>query len=137
MHQWFLTQLHQYFCNEMTCTCNWFGMVWQGSACEVMMLRTARRYDTETDTVIFGNGMPFTKDNLRFAGLQDYVDGMFKFCRGMGQLGVDNAEYALLTAICLFSGRLISALKNVGIGLRELSLCSSFTFQSDYVYLKS
>lgn len=68
------------------------------------MLRTARRYDIETDTVIFGNGTPFTKDSLRYGGLQDYVDSMFKFCRGMGALGVDNAEYALLTAICLFSG---------------------------------
>ncbi|ELT98532.1 hypothetical protein CAPTEDRAFT_125155 [Capitella teleta] len=80
-------------------------MLLKGSACEVMMLRTARRYDVETDTVIFGNGTPFTKDSLRFGGLQDYVDGMFKFCRGMGALGVDNAEYALLTAICLFSER--------------------------------
>ena len=31
-------------------------------------------------------------------GLHDYVDCMFHFCRGMGKLAVDNAEYALLTA---------------------------------------
>ena len=69
-----------------------------------MMIRTARRYDTETDTIVFADGMPYTRDNLRFAGLHGYVDSMFHYCRGMGGLAVDNAEYALLTAITLFSG---------------------------------
>ena len=76
----------------------------QGSSCEIMMIRTARRYDVETDTIVFADGMPYTRDNLRFAGLHDYVDSMFHYCRSMGRLAVDNAEYALLTAITLFSG---------------------------------
>ena len=70
-----------------------------------MVLRTARRYDVETDTVVFANGMPYTRNNLRFAGLQNYVDSMYEFCRGMGSLAVDNAEYALLTAVCIYSGQ--------------------------------
>ena len=76
----------------------------QGSACEIMMLRTARRYDLATDTVVFANGMPFTRENMRFAGLKEYVGSMFHFCKGMGVMEVDNAEYALLTALCIFQG---------------------------------
>ena len=38
------------------------------------------------------------------AGLHDYVDLMFHFCRGMAKLAVDNAEYALLTALAILSG---------------------------------
>jgi ecdysone receptor len=77
----------------------------KGCALEVMMIRTARRYDLQTDTIVFANGMPYTKDNLFVAGLRGYVDSMFKFCRGMGELQVDNAEYAMLTAICILSER--------------------------------
>lgn len=80
--------------------------VLQGSASEVMMLRTARRYDPETNTVVFGTGTPFTQNSMAFGGLQGYVDTMFEFSRGMSQLYVDNAQYALLTAICTFSGEL-------------------------------
>ena len=43
----------------------------QGSACEVMMIRTARRYDIETDTVIFANGIPFSKEDMAaYGGMQ-------------------------------------------------------------------
>ena len=69
-----------------------------------MMLRTARRYDLDTNTVVFGDGVPFTKDSLKYAGLGSYADSMFNFCHGMALLGVDNAEYALLTALCIFTG---------------------------------
>jgi ecdysone receptor len=70
-----------------------------------MMLRTARRYDPETNTVVFGDGQPFSQTCMAFGGLQDFVDLMFDFSRGMASIGVDNAEYALLTALCIFSGR--------------------------------
>ena len=76
----------------------------QGSACEVMMFRTARRYDVKSDTIVFADGSPYTKENMRMGGLDDYVDDMFDFCRGMGLMEVDNSEYALLTAISIFSG---------------------------------
>ena len=69
-----------------------------------MTLRTARRYDLDTDTVIFGNGVPFSRDSMKLGGLQEWVDSMFAFCRKMAILGVDNAEYSLITAICIFSG---------------------------------
>lgn len=80
----------------------------QGSASEVMMLRTARRYDPASGTVIFGDGTPFTRQSMAFGGLQDYVNLMFDFAVKMNRLGVDNTEYALITAICIFSGLLQS-----------------------------
>jgi ecdysone receptor len=77
----------------------------QGSASEVMVLRTARRYNPERDEVIFGDGTPVTRESLCVGGLpRMYVDDMFNFASGMSRLAVDNAEYALLTAICIFSG---------------------------------
>lgn len=79
----------------------------QASSCEVMMLRTARRYDAQTDTVVFANGTPFTRDSLRLAGLQSYADCMFEFCASLSTMGVDNAEYALLMALCIFAGTII------------------------------
>lgn len=72
-----------------------------------MMIRTARRYDKVSDTIVFADGERYTKESLKFAGLQEYVDAMFCFCRGMANISTDNAEYALLTAVCLMSGKLL------------------------------
>lgn len=69
-----------------------------------MILRTARRYDLDTDTVVFAGDAPFTRDSMRYAGLGSYADSLFSFCKGMAQLGVDNAEYALLVSLCIVSG---------------------------------
>lgn len=77
----------------------------KGSACEVMMLRTARRYDTDTNTVVFADGMAHTQQSMSMAGLHSFVSSMFEFCGGMGHLRVDNAEYALVTAISIFTDR--------------------------------
>jgi len=79
----------------------------QGCSSEVMVLRASRRYDPETDTVIFGNGSPFSASSMAIGhcGLEDYVNAMFEFSRGMASIGVDNAEYALLVSICIFSGQ--------------------------------
>jgi len=72
---------------------------------EVMMLRTARRYDYQSDTIIFANNHPYTRDNYSLAGVGDSADPLFNFCRHMCAMKVDNAEYALLTAIVIFSER--------------------------------
>jgi len=72
---------------------------------EVMMLRTARRYDHQSDTIIFANNHPYTRDNYSVAGVGDSADPLFNFCRHMCAMKVDNAEYALLTAIVIFSER--------------------------------
>ncbi|XP_064647837.1 ecdysone receptor-like [Lineus longissimus] len=79
--------------------------VLKGSASEVMMLRTARRYDLRTHCIIFSNNQPFTKDQLSFGGMEEFTDFMWPFCRSMAELHTDNAEFALITAITIFSER--------------------------------
>ena len=72
-----------------------------------MVLRSSRRYDPETDTIVFGDGSPFSPSSMTVGhyGLAEFVDAMFEFSRGMASLGVDNAEYALLVSLCIFSGQ--------------------------------
>ncbi|XP_076349319.1 ecdysone receptor-like isoform X1 [Tachypleus tridentatus] len=72
---------------------------------EVMMLRTARKYDSKTDSIVFANNQPYTRENYRSASVGDSADALFNFCRHMCTMKVDNAEYALLTAIVIFSER--------------------------------
>eukprot|EP00095_Tigriopus_kingsejongensis_P001373 snap_masked-scaffold1253_size52701-processed-gene-0.0 protein:Tk01373 transcript:snap_masked-scaffold1253_size52701-processed-gene-0.0-mRNA-1 annotation:"ecdysone receptor" len=75
----------------------------KGCSSEVMMLRGARRYDPQRDSIIYATNYPFSKDNYVKAGLGN--DALFRFCRNMCKMKVDNAEYALITAIVIFSER--------------------------------
>ena len=70
---------------------------------EVMMLRGARRYDSNSESIVFANNKPYTRENYLEAELEN--DDLFKFCKTMSNMKVDNAEYALLTAIVIFSER--------------------------------
>jgi len=70
---------------------------------EVMMLRGARRYDAQTESIVFANNYPYTRQSYLTAGLEN--EELFRFCRIMSNMKVDNAEYALLTAIVIFSER--------------------------------
>lgn len=72
---------------------------------EVMMLRMARRYDAATDSILFANNRSYTRDSYRMAGMADTIEDLLHFCRQMYSLTVDNVEYALLTAIVIFSDR--------------------------------
>uniref|UniRef100_A0AAG5DMZ0 Ecdysone receptor n=1 Tax=Anopheles atroparvus TaxID=41427 RepID=A0AAG5DMZ0_ANOAO len=72
---------------------------------EVMMLRMARRYDAETDSILFANNRSYTRDSYKMAGMADTIEDLLHFCRQMYTLTVDNVEYALLTAIVIFSDR--------------------------------
>jgi len=72
---------------------------------EVMMLRCSRKYDIKTDSILYCNSQPYTRENYRSASIGDVADSLFNFCRSMCLLRVDNAEYALLTAIIIFSER--------------------------------
>ncbi|EEB17490.1 Ecdysone receptor, putative [Pediculus humanus corporis] len=72
---------------------------------EVMMLRMARRYDVGSDSILFANNQPYTRDSYSLAGMGETVDDLLRFCRQMYGMKVDNAEYALLTAIVIFSER--------------------------------
>ncbi|XP_042208664.1 LOW QUALITY PROTEIN: ecdysone receptor-like [Homarus americanus] len=72
---------------------------------EVMMLRAARRYDSKTDSIVFGNNFPYTQHSYELAGLGESAGTLFRFCRNLCKMKVDNAEYALLAAIAIFSER--------------------------------
>ena len=74
-----------------------------------MMLRCSRRYDTDTDSIVFANDVPFTRENYNSAGLSN-GEGLYNFCRSMCAMRVDNAEYAILSAIIIFSGTFPSRL---------------------------
>lgn len=73
---------------------------------EVMMLRMARKYDVVTDSIIFANNQPYTRDSYSLAGMGETIEDLLHFCRQMYAMKVNNAEYALLTAIVIFSGEL-------------------------------
>ena len=77
---------------------------------EVMMLRCARRYDANTDSIVFANNLPYTRDSYNMAGVGDTAEALFRFGRQMSVMKVDNAEYALLTAIVIFSGEFFFSL---------------------------
>ncbi|RWS16007.1 ecdysone receptor-like protein [Dinothrombium tinctorium] len=72
---------------------------------EVMMLRCSRKYDIKTDSIVYANNQPYTRENYLSASVDYSADALFNFCRNMCILKVDNAEYALLTAIVIFSER--------------------------------
>ncbi|XP_063901760.1 ecdysone receptor-like isoform X3 [Zophobas morio] len=72
---------------------------------EVMMFRMARRYDVETDSILFVNNQPYSRQSYNLAGMGETIEDLLHFCRTMFSMKVDNAEYALLTAIVIFSER--------------------------------
>merc|ERR1719468_201155 len=78
-------------------------VILKGCSSEVMMLRAARRYDPQTDSIIFANNHPFSTENYKAAGLRS--ETLFRFCRRKIKMKVDNAEFGLLTAITIFSER--------------------------------
>lgn len=69
-----------------------------------MMLRVSRRYDVQTDSVLFANNQAYTRDNYRKAGMDYVIEDLLHFCRCMHSLTMDNVQYALVTAIVIFSG---------------------------------
>ncbi|XP_046371013.1 ecdysone receptor-like isoform X1 [Haliotis rufescens] len=77
----------------------------KAASCECMAIRAARCYDSETKAIIFANGLPCTLENMKATGLGRYAELMYEFCDNMAMLKTDNAEYALITAIAIFSER--------------------------------
>lgn len=65
----------------------------------------ARRYDAASDSIFFANNRSYTRDSYRMAGMADTIEDLLHFCRQMFSMRVDNVEYALLTAIVIFSDR--------------------------------
>ncbi|KAG8433948.1 hypothetical protein GDO86_012346 [Hymenochirus boettgeri] len=76
----------------------------KASTIEIMLLETARRYNHETECITFLKDFTYSKDDFHRAGLQvEFINPIFEFSRGMRQMQLDDAEYALLIAINIFS----------------------------------
>ena len=78
----------------------------QAACSEVMAIRAARCYDLSTKTIVLANGVPCSIDNMMAAGGSvEYWKLVFQFCHALAENMTDNTEYALFTAICIFSGK--------------------------------
>ncbi|MEE6482717.1 hypothetical protein FKM82_013322 [Ascaphus truei] len=76
----------------------------KASTIEIMLLETARRYNHDTECITFLKDFTYSKDDFHRAGLQvEFINPIFEFSRGMRQMQLDDAEYALLIAINIFS----------------------------------
>ncbi|XP_029438243.1 oxysterols receptor LXR-alpha isoform X2 [Rhinatrema bivittatum] len=74
------------------------------STIEVMLLETSRRYDPEIECVTFLKDLSYGRDDFAKAGLQfEFINPIFEFSKGMTDLRLDDAEFALLIAINIFS----------------------------------
>ncbi|XP_029438245.1 oxysterols receptor LXR-alpha isoform X4 [Rhinatrema bivittatum] len=70
----------------------------------VMLLETSRRYDPEIECVTFLKDLSYGRDDFAKAGLQfEFINPIFEFSKGMTDLRLDDAEFALLIAINIFS----------------------------------
>ncbi|KAM8877501.1 oxysterols receptor LXR-alpha isoform 1-T3 [Synchiropus picturatus] len=74
------------------------------STIEIMLLETSRRYNPSIDSITFLKDFSYNKDDFAKAGLQfEFINPIFEFSKGMNDLQLDEAEYALLIAINIFS----------------------------------
>ena len=80
----------------------------QAASSEVMSIRAARCYEPETRAIMFANGSACTLDNMLATGLGKYAELVYEFCHNMAVMQTDHAEYALMTAISIFSGKSVA-----------------------------
>ncbi|XP_054627068.1 oxysterols receptor LXR-alpha [Dunckerocampus dactyliophorus] len=74
------------------------------STIEIMLLETSRRYNPAIESITFLKDFSYNKEDFAKAGLQfEFINPIFEFSKGMNDLQLDEAEYALLIAINIFS----------------------------------
>ncbi|KAM5226025.1 oxysterols receptor LXR-alpha isoform 6-T18 [Hipposideros larvatus] len=74
------------------------------SAIEVMLLETSRRYNPESESITFLKDFSYNREDFAKAGLQvEFINPIFEFSRAMNELQLNDAEFALLIAISIFS----------------------------------
>ncbi|XP_012644595.1 oxysterols receptor LXR-alpha isoform X1 [Microcebus murinus] len=77
------------------------------SAIEVMLLETSRRYNPGTESITFLKDLSYNREDFAKAGLQvEFINPIFEFSRAMNELQLNDAEFALLIAISIFSADL-------------------------------
>ncbi|TKR58016.1 hypothetical protein L596_030644 [Steinernema carpocapsae] len=83
-------------------------IIHKGSKTEVLMLRAGRHYDSLDGTILWGNesrNWRYTREMYRKSGIGDFTDHMFDFANSLSKMKLDAGEFALITAIAVFSGR--------------------------------
>ncbi|XP_074086694.1 oxysterols receptor LXR-alpha isoform X1 [Macrotis lagotis] len=74
------------------------------STIEVMLLETSRRYNPGSESITFLKDFSYNRDDFAKAGLQvEFINPIFEFSRAMNELQLNDAEFALLIAISIFS----------------------------------
>ncbi|XP_006157862.1 oxysterols receptor LXR-alpha isoform X3 [Tupaia chinensis] len=74
------------------------------SAIEVMLLETSRRYNPGSESITFLKDFSYNREDFAKAGLQvEFINPIFEFSRSMNELQLNDAEFALLIAISIFS----------------------------------
>ncbi|XP_037378242.1 oxysterols receptor LXR-alpha isoform X2 [Talpa occidentalis] len=74
------------------------------SAIEVMLLETSRRYNPGSESITFLKDFSYNREDFAKAGLQvEFINPIFEFSRAMNELQLNDAEFALLIAISIFS----------------------------------
>ena len=71
---------------------------------EIMMLKILRKYDYQTDSIMFANNQPSSRDSYTPADKANIIDDLLYFGQLMYSLKVDKTEYVLLKAVAIFSG---------------------------------
>nr|KAF6343267.1 nuclear receptor subfamily 1 group H member 3 [Pipistrellus kuhlii] len=70
----------------------------------VMLLETSRRYNPESESITFLKDFSYNREDFAKAGLQvEFINPIFEFSRAMNELQLNDAEFALLIAISIFS----------------------------------
>nr|KAF6343268.1 nuclear receptor subfamily 1 group H member 3 [Pipistrellus kuhlii] len=71
---------------------------------QVMLLETSRRYNPESESITFLKDFSYNREDFAKAGLQvEFINPIFEFSRAMNELQLNDAEFALLIAISIFS----------------------------------
>lgn len=74
------------------------------SVIEVMLLETSRRYNPGSESITFLKDFSYNREDFAKAGLQvEFINPIFEFSRAMNELQLNDAEFALLIAISIFS----------------------------------
>lgn len=75
----------------------------KGCCMEIMSLRAAVRYDSESETLTLNGEMAVTRGQLKNGGLGVVSDAIFDLGVSLSSFNLDDSEVALLQAVILLS----------------------------------
>ncbi|PVD38597.1 hypothetical protein C0Q70_01213 [Pomacea canaliculata] len=75
------------------------------AAClEILILRISYQYCADKDMIRFSSGLWLNRESLQQGGFGPLASTIFGFAQSLKALDTDEAEFAMLSAICLISG---------------------------------